>query len=120
MSETNEAVVVKKARKAKAEKVVKEKAARDAYGSRPGTECATINAAFSSFRKPVSVKELAEKAGLGTPRVRNHVYWLAGKDFAKKVGKDWTLAAKASKPKRVRKSRAKPKATENAEVAVAE
>ena len=51
----------------------------DAYGSRVGTQCATINSVLLASRKALSVAEIAEKTGLPNKRVRNHLEYLSRK-----------------------------------------
>lgn len=74
-----------------------EKVERDAFGARTGTEAAKVNAALT--RKPLTVREVTESAGLERPdkyNVRNHLKKLVAKGFA--VEKDHTFALKADKP----------------------
>ncbi|MEQ8791768.1 MAG: hypothetical protein RIC55_36230 [Pirellulaceae bacterium] len=64
-------------------KAAKAKATRDRFGSREGTESATINATITN--KPQTVAAIAEKTGLSASRVRNHMKWLMDREHITKT-----------------------------------
>lgn len=69
---------------------------RDKFGSREGTESANINAALTT--KPQTVAQIAEKTGLSTSRVRNHMKWLIDREHITKTDDGYkTKPAKRTK-----------------------
>lgn len=56
---------------------------KDRFGSREGTESATINATMTT--KPQTVAQIAEKTELSTSRVRNHMKWLLAREHVTKT-----------------------------------
>ena len=71
---------------------------KDRFGSREGTESATINAAMTA--RPQTVAAIAEKTGLGTSRVRNHMKWLLDREHITKTDDGYK-----TKPKRTKKTK---------------
>lgn len=72
-------------------KATKTPAAKDEYGTRVGTEANKINIAVTALFDdgPFTVKDLCEKTGYSTSRIRNHLQWLKSRDFIKKTEKGY-------------------------------
>ena len=68
---------------------------KDRFGSREGTESATINAAMTT--KPQTVAQIAEKTELSTSRVRNHMKWLLDREHIAKTDDGYKTKPKAAK-----------------------
>jgi len=68
---------------------------KDRFGSREGTESATINATMTT--KPQTVAQIAEKTELSTSRVRNHMKWLLDREHITKTDDGYKTDPKTAK-----------------------